>query len=192
MTRSSWIALIVAALVIGASAGWNYSQAAERQKFTSDDYVQILQGYSEYVQGVDGIAGDCKGEHYADAFTDDGIMQAGPERLKNPLSGRESIIKMGTKQKPCTSSSRHVVANPVVHSNGDGTARVSAYILLFNEAANPTTLISHRATNDLWVKTPKGWKMKQRVNSTIPSNTPFDKNAKWVNGAWECPAGCGY
>jgi hypothetical protein len=192
MTHSKWIALIVAALVVGASAGWNYSQAAEAQKITADDYVEILQGYSEYVQGIDGIAGDCKGEHYADAFTEDGIMQAGPERLKNPLGGRANIVKMGTKKQPCTSSSRHMVVNPVVRPNGDGTARVSAYILLLNQASNPPVLLSHRATNDLWVKTPKGWKMKHRINSTIKSNTPFDKDAKWVNGAWECPNGCGY
>ena len=190
MTRAKWIAGVVFALAVGVGAGWNYSQAAE--KFTSDDYVAILQGYSEYVQGVDGIAGDCKGEHYANAFTNDGMMQAGPERLKSPLGGREAIIKMGTKKAPCTSSSRHIVTNPVIHSNGDGTARVSAYIMLFNQAANPPTLISHRATNDLWVKTPGGWKMKHRINSTIPSNTPFDKDAKWVNGAWMCANGCGY
>ena len=192
MTRSISISLIVCALIVGVGAGWTYSQAAERGKITADDYVEILQGYSEYVQGIDGIAGDCKGEHYADAFTDDGIMQAGPERLKNPLGGREAIVKMGTKKPPCTASSRHMVVNPVVRSNGDGTARVSAYILLFNQAANPPQLLSHRATNDLWVKTPNGWKMKQRINSTIKSNTPFDKDAKWVNGAWECSAGCGY
>jgi len=192
MTRSGWIALVVAALFVGASAGRTSLQGVERQKFTADDYVEILQVYSEYVQGVDGIAMDCKGEHYADAFTDDGVMQAGPERLKTPLEGRDAIIKMGAKKPPCTSSTRHMVSNPVVHPNADGTARVSAYILLFNNAVNPPQLLSHRATNDLWVKTPKGWRMKQRVNSTIQSNTPFDKDAKWVNGVWECSAGCGY
>ena len=50
---------------------------------------------------------------------------------------------------------------------------MSAYILLFNVAVNPPQLLSHRATNDLWAKTPKGWRIKQRVNSTIGSNTPF-------------------
>lgn len=191
MTRFRWIAALVLALGIGAGVGLNYrSEAAE--KFTAEDYVSILQGYAEYVQGVDGIAGDCKGEHYANAFTDDGIMQAGPERLKNPAGGREALIKFGSKKAPCTSSSRHIVTNPVVRPNGDGTARVNAYIMLFNQAVNPPTLISHRATNDLWVKTPKGWKMKHRINTTIPSNTPFDKDAKWVNGAWVCANGCGY
>lgn len=192
MTRSGWIGLTAAALAIAATVGSTRSQGAENQKFTADDYVQILQVYSEYVQGVDGIAMDCKGEHYADAFTDDGIMQAGPERLKAPLQGRAAIIKMGTKTGACTSSTRHLVVNPVVHPNGDGTARVSAYIMLLNNAVNPTQLLSHRATNDLWVKTPKGWRMKQRINSTIKSNTPFDKDAKWVKGVWECPNGCGY
>lgn len=192
MTRSAWVSLIVAALAVGASAGWSYSQTTEKRKVSADDYVEILQVYSEYVQGIDGIAGDCKGEHYADAFTDDGVMQAGPARLKDPLGGRANIIRMGAKKPPCTASSRHIVVNPVVRDNGDGTARVSAYILLFNQAVNPPTLISHRATNDLWVKTAKGWRMKQRVNSTIKSNTPFDANAKWVNGAWECAEGCGY
>ena len=119
MTRAKWIAAVAVALVVGVSAGWNYSQAAE--KFTADDYVEILQGYSEYVQGIDGIAGDCKGEHYADAFTDDGMMQAGPERLKNPLGGRAEIIRMGTKKPPCTASSRHVVTNPVVRSKAGFT-----------------------------------------------------------------------
>ena len=190
MTRAKWIAVIVAVVVVGASTGWNYSQAAE--KFSADDYVEILQGYAAYVQGIDGIAGDCKGEHYADAFTDDGMMQAGPARLNDPLGGRDAIVKMGTKQPPCTASFRHMVGNPVVHPNGDGTARVSAYILLFNQAVNPPVLLSHRATNDLWEKTSKGWKMKHRINSSIQSNTPFDADAKWVDGAWQCANGCGY
>src|SRR4051794_10476562 len=56
MTRSGWIALVVAALFVGASAGRTSLQGVERQKFTADDYVEILQVYSEYVQGVDGIA----------------------------------------------------------------------------------------------------------------------------------------
>lgn len=163
--------LTVAMAVGGLIGGWAYAASKDAAKFTMEDYAEIQHLYAKYIQGVDGIAMDGKGEHYADTFTDDGIMQAGPVNATKPLVGREALIKMAAKPEP--SKVRHIVPNLVVYPNGDGSARVSAYIMLINVGVNPPVLVSHRATNDTVVKTPKGWRIKQRLNSTISTNTPF-------------------
>ena len=173
------VALVVVAVVAGW-VGWSVGEAEEsenvaqeRETFTALDYAEITHLYSKYVQGIDGIWMDGKGKHYADAFTDDGVMQAGPAQLENPRVGREVIEKMADGRGP--SSMRHTVPNIQVHPAPDGnTAEAWAYIMVYHVAQNPPKLCSHRATKDTLQRTDKGWRIKHRMNSTIETNTPFE------------------
>ena len=171
MKRSGILVLVVGIAVAGWG-GWTYGQQQHNtDEFTSGDYADILHLYAKYVQAIDGIWMDGKGEHYADTFTDDGIMQAGPVNAKTPLVGRENLIKMGTRAEPATM--RHIVPNVQVHPTPGG-AEAWAYIMLLDMSKNPPVVVSHRATKDTLVKTPKGWRIKRRMNSTISTNTPFN------------------
>ena len=70
-------------------------------------------------QAIDGIWMDGKGVHYADSFTEDGIMQAGPRNVETPLVGQENLIRMAAR--PAPSRFRHIVPNVQVHPTpGDG------------------------------------------------------------------------
>ncbi len=60
-------------------------------------------------QAIDGIWMDGKGVHYADSFTEDGIMQAGPRNVETPLVGQENLIRMAAR--PAPSRFRHIVPN---------------------------------------------------------------------------------
>ena len=82
MKRSGFVGVVVGVvmgIVVAGGGSWAFGQQKESDEFTSLDYAEILHLYSKYIQAVDGIWMDGKGEHYADAFTDDGIMQAGPQ-----------------------------------------------------------------------------------------------------------------
>ena len=172
MKRSGIMVGIVVGLVVAAWGGWAYGQQKQSDEFTSMDYAEILHLYAKYVQAIDGIWMDGKGEHYADTFTEDGIMQAGPRNVETPLVGRERLIQMGARPEP--SRFRHIVPNVQVHPTPGGGAEAWAYIMLLDMTKNPPTVVSHRATKDTLEKTPDGWRIKRRMNSTISTNTPFD------------------
>ena len=70
MKRSGIMVGIVVGLVVAAWGGWAYGQQKQSDEFTSMDYAEILHLYSKYVQAIDGIWMDGKGEHYADTFTE--------------------------------------------------------------------------------------------------------------------------
>jgi hypothetical protein len=162
---------IVVGFVVAGLSGGMFGQQKQSDEFTSMDYAEILHLYSKYVQAIDGIWMDGKGEHYADAFTDDGIMQAGPY-AETPLVGREDLIRMGAREEPARF--RHIVPNVQVHPTPGGGAEAWAYIMLLDMDQNPPVVMSHRATKDTLEKTPDGWRIKRRMNSEISTNTPFD------------------
>ncbi len=164
------VGIVVGFLVAGLS-GWTFGQQKQSDEFTSLDYAEILHLYSKYVQAVDGIWMDGKGEHYADTFTDDGIMQAGPANAETPLVGRENLINMAARDEPARF--RHIVPNVQVHPTPGG-AEAWAYIMLLDMTQNPPVVVSHRATKDTLEKTPDGWRIKRRMNSSISTNTPFN------------------
>ena len=177
MKRSGFVGVVVGivmGIVVAGGGSWAFGQQKQSDEFTSMDYAEILHLYSKYIQAIDGIWMDGKGEHYADAFTDDGIMQAGPQNAKTPLVGREKLIKMGARPQP--GPFRHIVPNVQVHPTPGG-AEAWAYIMLLDMRQNPPTVVSHRATKDTLVKTAKGWRIKRRMNSSISTNTPF--NVGW-------------
>jgi hypothetical protein len=171
MKRSGIVVGIVVGVLVAVGGGWVSGQQKQSDEFTSMDYAEILHLYAKYIQAVDGIWMDGKkGEHYANAFTEDGIMQAGPPRDETPLVGRENLLKFG---RPGPSRMRHIVPNVQVHPLPGGGAEAWAYIMLIDMSKNPPTIASHRATKDTLEKTPDGWRIKRRMNSSISTNTPF-------------------
>ena len=176
--RSLWVGALLGALV--ASAGWAYaSRAAEpAPKITFDDYLEIQQLYYKYAYAVDGLfMVDAKtpasGEMYADTYTDDGELNVVGVHDKNPIRGRQALIefaKRGLANGP--RKERHVVTNLLVKPVPGGAIGES-HMMLVNSSTSPAQLLSNRATADILVKTPKGWRFKKRTNSLISTNTPF-------------------
>ena len=177
-TRSLWVGVALGAIV--ASGGWVYVTRAAEPRITFEDYVEIQQLYNKYAHAVDGLfMVDGKtppsGEAYADVFTDDGELNVVGVHDKNPIRGRKALIdfaRNGLAKGPARN--RHVITNLLVTPIPEG-ARGEVHMILIDSTTSPATLVSHRATADILVKTPKGWRFKKRTNSLISTNTPFNR-----------------
>ncbi len=157
--------------------------AEDAARITTDDYVAIQQLYARYAHAIDGLgmvgenaAPDASAEAYADLFTEDGqIYVTGVH--EEPVKGRQALTEfaMGHLESG-PANNRHVITNPVLTLNADGTITGETQLMLVNMTTNPPTLVSNRATKDTFVKTNDGWRLQWRNNSGISNNTPFSRN----------------
>jgi hypothetical protein len=157
--------------------------AEDTARITTDDYVAIQQLYARYAHAIDGLAmvgenptPDASAEAYADLFTEDGqIYVIGVH--EEPIKGRQALTEfaMGHLENG-PANNRHIITNPVLTLNADGTITGETQLMLVNMTTNPPTLVSNRATKDTFVKTNDGWRLQWRNNSGISNNTPFSRN----------------
>ena len=152
-------------------------------RITTDDYVAIQQLYARYAHAIDGLGmvgenatPDASAEAYADLFTEDGqIYVTGVH--EEPIKGRQALTEFAMRYlENGPADSRHVVTNPVLTLNADGTITGETQLMLVSMTTNPPTLVSNRATKDTFVKTNDGWRFQWRNNSGISNNTPFVRN----------------
>jgi hypothetical protein len=168
---SAWVVITFVAVL--ASAGWAYGakkNAGGVTKVTFEDYLEIQQLYDRYGRGID--LGHDNGETYASAFTEDGVFSIAGMNDTNPVVGHKALAAYAARGQDNPNRSRHVITNIVVTPTAEGVTS-SAYFLLLDTKPNPPTIISHRATEDLLVKTANGWRFKKRANALVSSNTPF-------------------
>ena len=151
----SAVALLAALTVIGPGAA---AETGGAPKLTADDYIEIQQLYANYAQALD----RGEGEHFASTFVLDGEFTGGrgPGRgseVRSPIKGKEALSQMGSR-----GGSRHFNANLVITPTPEG-AKGSVYLLLFNARNIPATIVETAIYEDTLVKTPQGWKFKNRV-----------------------------
>jgi hypothetical protein len=97
---------------------------------STDDLVAIQQQYAAYCLAVD----DGDGKAFSACFTPDGSLDTAGGA---PIAGTEALASFAAGLAP---GMRHVVAN--VHLEGDGgEARGRAYVIVYNVAAGPATLL---------------------------------------------------
>ena len=130
---------------------------------TALDYYEIEQLYARYCHGLD--SGADTGYMYADVFTPDGIFidQAGKVR-----AGREQLAELGrgapgARRGPTVMS--HFVSNVAIEpAAGGATGKACLFIA---QAPNPAmglraTLVNGGQYWDELVKTPQGWRYKEK------------------------------
>lgn len=143
---------------------------------SAQDYVELLNLYSRSTRLRE--PGD--EEAWADLYVEDGacilpeIRQFDSEPMV--LRGREALrtfasnvihgvyhAQMGLGPE---AKKRFVISNVVLEADGPRAARGSAYLLLviLGEGGPPRTL-GFATYDDLFVKTPQGWRIKQRTLS---------------------------
>ena len=167
--RSFRAALIVGVLAIFASAGWVWAQGrGGSTSFTPADYAEIQQLYMRYAQGTDfGQA-----EMWLGVFTDDATFNPGGNNPKQePQVGREALTKWRansfSNRKP-PYHYRHWVGSFVITPTADGNARGRVYWLAFNPTVNPRAISDTGFYNDIYVRTPNGWRIKERIAHSDP------------------------
>jgi hypothetical protein len=141
--------------------------------FTGADYAEIQQLVARYPYAVDTHAD--KGYAYADLFAPDGTF--------GQTKGREQLAALARKTQPERAGpnyARHFLKNEI-----SGPARAGAtgtqYLIAIDvgEGGKPSSIVHGGRYEDVYVKTPQGWRFKSRVliPSKLPS-APADTGAK--------------
>ncbi|HEV7715864.1 MAG TPA: nuclear transport factor 2 family protein, partial [Steroidobacteraceae bacterium] len=143
-------------------------------KLTTQDYTEIEQLIARYPFGIDACSN--AGNDYADLYTPDGefavsnqwggggtrtFVTTGREALARVAGGREGKC-VDPKSSPGYGIS-HITVNNVITPTATGAAGKS-YLLAIGIGKDPTQIERQGGYEDVYVKTPAGWKFKTRTH----------------------------
>ncbi len=153
-----------------------YKIAAASSKagtLTASDYIEIQQLVSHYPFGLDTGAGE--GTLYASVFTPDGVFAGGPQKVE----GREKLRDFAFGHRPgqgplyARNFSPNVVINP---SPAGATGKMYAVVFDIGVGnGTPSTVLNGGHYEDVYVRTPEGWRIKSR--QFLPSKSGTDAQA---------------
>jgi SnoaL-like protein len=187
MMRFQWLATVVLSAAVGAATtalilSTPRVDAAAAPKLSAADYQEIAQLTNRYAYGIDTCGNN--GYDYADVFTPDGEFidknsDAGFKAGGRVLAkGRDALATLigggsrGCKTKLVWTDWSHIMSNLVVTPAVEGaTGRL---YLLQMDIKGPGTIERHGGYEDVYVKTPGGWRIKSRTHVR--------------NKAWHAPA----
>jgi hypothetical protein len=190
MTKQKLFLTVAISIYFGAWASLWIQQKANaaptKQAFTALDYQEIIQLDNRYAYGIDTCGNN--GYDYADVFSDDGVFvdknsDAGFKAGGRVLAkGREELATLvgggskGCKTKLIWTDWSHIMVNHVITPTPEG-ATGKVYLLQVG-VKGPGTLERHGGYEDVYVKTPKGWRIKSRANV---------RNKAWHNPLLQTP-----
>ena len=163
----------VAAVAFLAGHG-NLAPSAEAQagKLTALDYQEIQQLVNRYAYGIDTCANN--GYDYANVFTTDGVFidnnsddgyKAGGRVL---AKGRDALATLvgggerGCKTKLVWTDWSHLMLNQEITPTAEG-AKGRVYLVQLG-MNGPGSVTRHGGYEDVYVRTPEGWRIKQRMH----------------------------
>ena len=163
----------VAAVAFLAGHG-NLAPSAEAQagKLTALDYQEITQLINRYAYGIDTCANN--GYDYANVFTTDGVFidnnsDAGYGAGGKVLAkGRDALATLvgggerGCKTKLVWTDWSHLMLNHEITPTAEG-AKGRIYLVQLG-MNGPGTVMRHGGYEDIYVRTPEGWRIKQRMH----------------------------
>ena len=167
------MATILAGLTIGITGHAQQPPTPAANTLTPQDYIAIEQLAARYAFAIDACTNG--GADFADLFVDDGefsVSQAWGVAGTRRTKGRAALIdaaggdgKGGCKD-PKTQMGygiSHIVANHVIVPSAEG-ATGKSYLLAIGVGGNPTTIERQGGYEDVYVRTPAGWRFKSRVH----------------------------
>jgi len=165
-------ALVGLAFVAGRGGLGVGTAKAAGAELTALDYAQITQLINRYAYGIDTCANN--GYDYANVFTEDGVFidknsDAGFAAGGRVLAkGRDALAELvgggskGCKTKLVWTDWSHLMLNHEITATPDGaTGRV--YLVQLG-MRGPGTVDRHGGYEDVYVRTPQGWRIKSRTH----------------------------
>jgi hypothetical protein len=123
---------------------------------TPQDYIDIQHLVSNYPYALDGNTDN--GASYAGLFAPGGVF--GRPRTE----GRDNLAALANTQPRGANYVRHFITNHVIEpSPGGAIGREYAVIIDIGENGNPGRIALGGRYDDEYVKTPQGWKFKNRT-----------------------------
>ena len=136
------------------------------------DYVEIQQLVAKYARAIDSCSNN--GYDYADLFTPDGIFL--PIVGGKPVSGiqgREKLAEVsGGGSRGCKNVGwiqqgvRHLYPNHVITATAEGAVG-TVDMLMIGLGGDPNKIQYDGFYEDVYVKTPQGWRFKQRTHHAL-------------------------
>jgi 3-hydroxyisobutyrate dehydrogenase len=131
---------------------------------TLEDEHEIRQIVAQYGPAVDSGSGEAA----AALWTEDGIFDAIPQRR---MRGREQIVGMvhgAGHQGLILNGCGHVLSVPHIVIDGDtATGRSYALNIRWDASSDRFWVARVSANSWRWVRTPKGWRIQERLNANL-------------------------
>ncbi|HVQ12361.1 MAG TPA: nuclear transport factor 2 family protein [Vicinamibacterales bacterium] len=132
--------------------------AASFVGLTPLDYVEIKQLVSRYAYAVD--TGADNGNVYASLFAPDGAFA---DRMGRETTGREALAALARRNTRGPQSAFHFIVNHVIEPTSDGAVGKEYLVQLrMGEGEKPNDIFGGGHYEDVYVKTPDGWRFKRR------------------------------
>lgn len=155
--------LLLAQGPASAKASAGQGPAASFKGLTATDYIEIRQLVARYGYAVDTGAED--GNVYASLFAADGAFA---DRMGRETKGREALAALAKRNARGPQSAFHFIVNHVIEPTAEGaTGKEYLLQLRMGEADRPNDIFGGGQYNDIYVRTPHGWRFKRR--QFIPS-----------------------
>lgn len=143
------------------------------------DYIAIQQLVSKYAYAIDECTN--KGYDYADLYTADGAFYTSRGgKILNRFEGRERLAEAARGGRPdCTdvpwAGIKHMLVNHVIEpAPGGATGKV--YLIAVGLDGEPGKVEAQGRYDDVYVKTPQGWRFKSRTEFRSGSNPAEARN----------------
>jgi len=152
-------------LLVGATASAVSAQSnpVKTRALTAMDRIEIQQLIARYGYALD--SGANNGYAYADLFTADGVfvgMNQG-DRGRS-YRGREALAALARGGKRGPNYVSHFITNVIIEPSADGAVgHQYAVILDIGEGKQPSGISHGGHYDDVYAKTPQGWRFKSRV-----------------------------
>ncbi len=147
----------------------------EPMRLTPQDYIDIEQLAARYVHAIEECTNG--GYDYADLYAPDGVFGvseewgAPQEQWRFSAEGRDELAAAaGGGEDGCRDPAtllgygiRHVITAHVITATATGAVGKSS-LLAIGVGGNPTTIEYQGGYEDVYVRTPEGWRFESRVH----------------------------
>ncbi len=125
-------------------------------RLTAEDYIEIQQLVSRYPYALD--QNPDEGLSYANLFTPDAVFR------QPRTEGRENLATMASRAPHGANYTRHFLANHVIEATADGAIGKQYLVAVdIGEMGQPSSVFLGGHYEDVYAKTPEGWRFKTRT-----------------------------
>lgn len=163
--------------------------AQQAMELTALDYIEIQQLVSRYARAMDTCSNN--GYDYADLYTSDGkFVPIINGKAITAAEGREELAAIsGGGSNECKNVGwieqgvRHIYANHIITPSPQG-ATGTVDMMLIGLGGDPNKIEHDGIYEDIYVKTPQGWRFSQRTHhatydaATRPESAPYEQHSE--------------
>jgi hypothetical protein len=135
------------------------AKGAKGSTLTPQDYLDIQKLVASYGHALDsGIGREDNGEAYAGLFAPDGVFG------RPYTTGHDALVTLAHTQPHGRRYIRHFLTNIVIDAAPEGAVgRQYLVVIDIEEGGKPTSVLIGGHYEDIYVKTPAGWRFKSRT-----------------------------